>query len=255
MSFSPYFPFLSFCIGLFVGSFLNVILFRLRSGKGGILFGRSQCPDCETRLRPKDLVPVFSWVFLRGKCRYCLKAISFQYPIIELCTGVLWFLVAMFIPNIWHALFLFFLFSALFALSVYDIRYFELPDEISLPVIFCCILVLPFAWSPTWQDALLGAAIPLLFFGGQIFISQGKWMGGGDLRLGAIMGLVLGYKITIVALFISYLSGSIFGILSLIFQKKTRRSMIPFGPFLSFGILVSVLKGEQILSWYSQLIF
>lgn len=244
-------PVLLGLFGIFVGSFLNVVILRLRSGEGGIFTGRSHCVSCNHPLSSFDLVPLFSWLFLRGKCRYCGKPVSIQYPIVELGNGLLWLLAAVlgkgdFVQTGFFAL----LFSFLWTLTVYDARWYELPDELSLPAIFICLIALLFPWAPTWQDALIGAAIPLSFFGLQIAVSRGAWMGGGDLRLGVIMGLLLGWQATLVALFFSYVTGSIIGVLLIALQKKSGKSMLPFGPFLVLGTMIALLWGKEILAWY-----
>lgn len=226
-----------------------------------MLSGRSHCPQCKTTLGFWDLIPVFSWLFLQGKCRYCQKKISVQYPLVELAMGCTWLLVGLLRPvNLYSNatewlsfLFLLILFSGLLIITVYDLKYLEIPDEISVPLIVILLLALPFEFTPTWSDALIGAAIPLVFFWLQIAVSNGRWIGGGDLRLGAIMGLTLGWQKTLVALFISYLTGATIGLLMIAFGKKEMGSQIPFGPFLVFGTVISFIWGQEILNWYLRL--
>src|SRR6185295_11264035 len=175
---------LSFLFGLIFGSFANVVILRLKSKKKGILLGHSECPKCKTRLRWWELVPVISWLFLRGKCAHCQKSISLQYPLVEIALGILWGLAAIYFPvdlsSTWQDwLRLSLVFTSLFSLlvlTVYDLKYLEIPDQVSLPTIILLVLFLPLNLFASWQSALLGAAIPLLFFGGQIVLSQGRFM-------------------------------------------------------------------------------
>ncbi len=259
----PFFPLLLFLLGLFIGSFANVVILRLHSGKKGILGGRSECPKCHHTLGAADLFPVFSWLFLRGKCRYCKKPISAQYPIVEFLMGLAWagtYFIAPYDPasscvEYWLGLGFFELVvTGLLIITVYDLKYFEIPDEVSIPLIILILLALPFPFTPNFIDALIGAAIPLAFFSLQILVSKGKWMGGGDLRLGAIMGLLLGWKATLVALFFSYFIGAIIGLFLMSIGKKEKSSMIPFGPFLVVGTVLGLLYGHTVAVWYLGLI-
>ncbi len=253
-----YFPFLASICGLFVGSFANVVILRLWSGQKGICTGRSECPKCKHVLGVSDLVPVFSWLFLRGKCRYCHKKISIQYPLVELSMGVLWgFLtwiqsVSFPSPSAEWMQFFFSLivFSTLLIVTVYDLKYMEIPDEISLPLLIFLIFSLPLSFTPSWQSAVWGAMIPVGFFGLLFLISKGAWIGLGDLRLGAIMGFLLGWQNTLVALFLAYFLGAAVGIILIVLQRKKGKSMIPFGPFLVLGTFVAYFWGEGIWRWY-----
>jgi prepilin signal peptidase PulO-like enzyme (type II secretory pathway) len=239
-----------FSLGLFCGSFANVIIDRLAKKKGGIFFGRSVCPHCQHTLNPLDLIPLLSFIFLKGKCRYCQKKISLQYPIVELLMGII-FLLPVLLPTTYQPTTYLLLF-ALTTISIYDILYLEIPDQISLPTIGLILLasVLQLPLAPTITDALIGAAIPLAFFSLQILISRGRWIGGGDLRLGAIMGLALGWEKTLVALLVAYVSGAIFGLTGLLLKKLSRQSAVPFGPFLAWGTVVALFYGENIIQWY-----
>lgn len=166
--------------------------------------------------------------------------------------GILWGFVAYMIPlEMWGQLiFSLIIITSLFIITVYDLKYMEIPDEVSLPTIIFLLFTLPFSWTISWDNALIGAVIPLGFFGFQILISRGKWMGMGDLRLGAIMGLTLGWEKTIFALFIAYFLGALTGIFLIIIREKRLSSHIPFGPFLAIGMVVGMFAGdEMILFW------
>jgi len=253
--FSPLSLFFYFSLGLFFGSFGNVVIMRLHSEEKGILKGRSHCAKCNHPLSAWDLIPLFSWIFLRGKCRYCRKPISFQYPLVELIMGAM-FLAAysasvnLGFQNPFYLTWLLIIFFAFTLLFIYDLLYMELPDEISLPAMVILFGFNFFVFTPTWQDALIGAAIPVGFFGIQYLISKGKWIGEGDFRLGILMGLILGWKLTIVALFLGYILGAIVGIYVLVSKSKKMSSQLPFGPFLILGTMITLFLGNNIWSWY-----
>lgn len=244
-----------FLLGIAFGSFANVIIMRLRTGEKGIMTGRSHCPKCQHLLHFFDLIPLFSWLFLKGKCRYCSQPIAKQYPLIELILGLIFAFVYLGfvfsgIQNWFYLIWLLFIFFTLFLIFVYDFLYMEIPDEISLPTILILFGFTFFPFTPTWQAAFAGASIPLLFFGVQFVVSKGKWIGEGDFRLGIIMGLILGWKLTIVALCFAYILGSIIGVFVLSLKIKKLSSQLPFGPFLILGTILSLIWGTQALNWY-----
>lgn len=231
------------------------MIMRLRSEEGGILKGRSHCVKCQHPLSKWDLIPLFSWLFLRGQCRYCRKPISFQYPLVEFIMGAMF--VSAYVASVlvgeeslfylFWLLLIFFSFTILF---IYDLLYMELPDEVSLPAIVVLFGFTFLEFTPSWQDALIGAAIPLGFFGIQYLISRGMWIGEGDFRLGILMGLILGWKLTIVALFVGYILGASVGVYVLANKSKNMSSQLPFGPFLILGTVIGLFVGEGILEWY-----
>lgn len=260
-----------FIFGTAVGSFLSVVIHRVRHKQKGIMLSHSVCPSCKKKLKWRHLIPVFSWLFLRGKCAYCGKKISTHYFSLEITTGLLFlitFLVWNFVNGIpstvdptflnytinWHTfeIFIFYiiLFTFLIAIFFYDLLYQEIPDRFSLPAIAVTIVgVLILGLTPPLSMLIGGAGI-FLFFLAQLVLSKGKWIGGGDLRLGALMGLLLGWKLGLIALVLSYLLGSIVSVVLLIQKKANRKSAIPFGPFLVTGTVIAIFYGNQILSWY-----
>lgn len=264
--------FILFVIGILFGSFANVIVYRIRNQEKGIFFGRSRCPFCKHQLQTIDLIPLISFIFLKGKCRYCKKSISFRYFSGELVMGFLFALVGFYHPislesNIVSQLPLILTFLLiLFVLTIvmyYDFLYMEIPDSVMIPAILFALIIsfsdptlllrsgsLVFGIESLPLYALIGGLIPFLFFAFQIIISQGAWMGGGDLRIGAFMGIVLGIKLVLVALLISYIIGALFGIFAIIFTKKGMKSQIPFAPFLTIGTIVALFWGEFLVSWY-----
>lgn len=246
---------LIFVLGASIGSFVNVLVYRLHNGESGILTGRSHCPHCKHSLNALDLIPLLSFLFLRRRCRYCRRKISWQYPSVELSGGLLFLIIAWQKPLDLQSTYFIFLFTAiLLAISVYDLLYGEIPDEISFPAILLALLITIFPFNLSLSAALLGALIPLSFFALQFFISNGRFIGGGDLRLGALMGAILGVKLSIVALALSYFIGAFVSLPILLLQRKPGGTAIPFAPLLSLGTFLSMLWGQQILNWYLSLI-
>lgn len=261
-----YLTILVFILGLVIGSFLNVLIFRLHSGESAAR-GRSKCPHCGHVLAWTDLFPVLSFICLRRQCRYCQGKISWQYPLVELATGLLFALdFAMVASGIGNFPSLDFQLSlsyqsfallirdwiviaALIVIFVYDLRWLIIPDQVVLPVLAIVVILNLIAGVPLAGMAI-GFAVGLGFFGLQYAVSQGRWIGGGDLRLGALLGALLGWPIVAVALFIAYLAGAAVS-LALIAQKKaTAKSQVPLGVFLAPAAIVALFWGEKILTWY-----
>lgn len=262
---------LSFVFGTIIGSFLSVVIHRVRHNKKGIIFSRSICPSCKKPIKARHLIPVFSWLYLRGKCAYCGTKISSHYIALELLTGLL-FLAAFFqwnfietIPSVvnpeflsytvnWEifSIFIFYLieFSLLMAIFFYDLMYKEIPDQFSLTAIVVAIAGGLIFGTPIWTSMLIGGAVVLGFFLIQFILSRGTWIGGGDLRLGLFMGVLLGTQKGVLALILSYLFGAVISLILLSQKKVHRKSAIPFGPFLIAGTLVSIFFGQEILDWY-----
>jgi len=257
-----------FVFGLAIGSFLNSIIWRLYKNES-FLLGRSSCPKCRHALGIRDLIPLLSFLIQRGKCRYCGKNISWQYPLVELITGILFVLVFLkyFSPNLiiqnknWNLEIVYFfrdLFfvSILIIIFIYDLKYYLIPDKIIIPtlifiLLFNLILIL-FGGEATksFLNLFLAGLIGSGFFLIQFLISKGRWIGGGDIRLGLMIGLMLGWPSIITTLVIAYILGAIIGIILIILGLKKMKSMVPFGPFLSLATLITLLYGEKILEWY-----
>lgn len=246
-------------IGLIVGSFLNVVILRLHEGKQ-FTKGRSACPHCKHQLGVLELIPVVSWIVLRGKCKNCGKPISIQYPLVELATAALF--VALYlshIPATYGNLIVLLLWAyitaSLIVLAVYDLRWYLLPDKVMLPIIIpaAAILVSQFALTGHYKTALypLGAA---LIFGGGFYalaaVSKGRWMGGGDIKLAFVMGLLLGLQKTALAMLIAFWGAALIGILLIVAGRRKRSDHIPFGPFLIAGTLAAYFYGANIIHWY-----
>lgn len=235
-------------LGLTLGSFLSVLIPRLHEQKPGILGGRSECPYCHHKLSPGELIPVVSYFLSWGRCRSCKERIGWFYPALEVTTAILFIAVALSgltpLP-----LFLFYTVIIVF-IFFYDLLYMEIADEILLPSLVIAFLgSLHPATLSSWE-ALWGAGMIVAFFLLQIVVSRGQWLGGGDLRIGAFMGLILGWKLGLIALFFSYLAGSVITITLLLAGKLTRKSQVPFGPFLMIGTLIALFFGNQLIELY-----
>lgn len=259
----------SFILGAVVGSFLNVVINRLKT-KESILTKRSHCPFCKKELEWYELVPLISFIIQRGKCKKCNKKISWQYPLIELATGLIFVLILNFQFSIFNEFFNFqFFISAVFwlviscfliILFVYDLKHYLIPDVIIYPAI-----VLTFGFRildlfrasdfefRIWLNYVLAAVIGGAFFLVIVLISRGKWMGMGDVKIGFLMGLILGTSNLLAALFLAFLSGAVISIILLIIKKKTLKSEIPFGPFLVGATFIAIFWGDVLINWYFNL--
>ncbi len=243
-----------FCalFGIAVGSFLNVCIFRIPK-KESIVVVPSHCMSCGKKLKWWELVPVFSYVFLRGKCSGCKAKISPQYCIVELATGLIWVLV-LFVEGLSVDTILFqALFSALLVIAVIDARTKEIPFPI---VIFIAVLgairiALHYkTFTQNWLDIVLGPVVMAVLFLAIIFFSNGRAMGGGDYKLCTAMGLFLGLKLSLLGLVFGCIIGSVIHV-SLMIIKKVGRELA-FGPYLAAGFAVSALWGTDFIAWYTQ---
>lgn len=241
------------------GSFANAIIWRLHSGDS-ITKGRSKCPDCGHVLGVLDLVPVLSWLGLGGRCRYCHKPISIQYPIVELVTAVLFMAAVLVVhpvtPADWIQLvYWLYLIVALVILTVYDLRWMLLPDAVMLPAIGLSVAYLAYvgisgAPAAAYLHPLLAAGLASGFFYALAAVSGGRWMGGGDIKLVFLMGLALGLERTLLALFVAFNAAALVSLVLLGFHLRKRSDQIPFGPFLAAATIVALLWGSSIIHWY-----
>jgi leader peptidase (prepilin peptidase)/N-methyltransferase len=261
--------FFIFIFGLVLGSFLNVIIFRLE--KEQFILGRSKCPNCKKNLRFLDLIPVLSFLLLRGKCHYCHEKISWQYPLIELTAGFA--IVAIFLrvsgvdltdlnkPLIFGLNqfldFIFYLFcmSALIIIFAYDLKHLIIPNK----VIYFAVAISLFYWllrlvlngpsfdfKPTFFSILFSFA----FFAGLFFLSKGKWIGAGDVKFSIFIAFIIPWPHILITLFMSFVLGAILGLILVLLKKKKMTSKIPFGPFLAFSTFLTIFFGDAILNWY-----
>jgi leader peptidase (prepilin peptidase) / N-methyltransferase len=239
--------------GLAIGSFLNVVIYRLPLGQS-LLTPPSTCPSCGKRLRAIDNVPVLSWVMLGGKCHHCRAPISPQYPLVELITGVLFLLIAWLTPVgplLAARLLLVVILIVLFGI---DLHHQILPNVITLPGIVIGF-VFSFFTPPGWIASLVGIAlgagilygIAALYFA----VRHEEGLGMGDVKMLAMIGAFLGWKAVLVTLILSSFSGAIVGIGLMAFSRGSMKLALPFGTFLSLGALAAMLVGEPLVAWYS----
>lgn len=260
-----------FLLGLVVGSFLNVCIFRLPRGESLVRPG-SHCPSCGKPIRPSDNVPLLSYLFLRGRCRSCGTPISIRYPLVEGMTGLGFVLLVARFGLTLSGLFCLLFFCALMVLSFIDLEHQILPDMITLPGIPLGVMgaVLPifasFLWGadpgPLWallRPRLLSSLLGLFLGGGLFFliaflgeaVLKREAMGGGDIKLAAMIGAFLGWRLLLVTIFLAALSGSLVGIFLLGLRLRRREEPLPFGPFLSLGAFLSLLGGDRVVEWYA----
>ncbi|MGX1899976.1 prepilin peptidase [Thermolongibacillus altinsuensis] len=243
-----------FIFSLLFGSFFNVVGLRVPKGES-IVRPRSHCPSCERTLTAWELIPVVSYVVQKGKCRGCGVRISPLYPFVELSTAILFTISPLLVGWSKELVVSWTLISLLMIIFVSDVRYMLIPDKILL--FFAPLFLLERLWlSPLapWWDAFLGALVGFGVLFLIALISKGG-MGGGDIKLFALVGLVLGIKMTLLAFFLSTLYGTIFGLIGMAIGKVKRGQPMPFGPAIVVGTLTAYFFGQSILKLYMQFIF
>jgi leader peptidase (prepilin peptidase) / N-methyltransferase len=247
----------AFVFGLTIGSFLNVCIYRLPLKKS-IVTPPSGCPSCGNRIKFYDNIPVLSYLILRGRCRNCGTSISLKYPVVELITGLI--SMALLVKyNILNANFsLFFIYlifiSSLICIGFIDLEHQIIPDVISIPGIIIGFAYSLFLNHIPWVDSLIGilAGGGILYLVAVLFelIMKKEGMGGGDIKLLAMIGAFLGWKALPFVILSSSLAGSIIGGAALMINRKGIRTKIPFGPFLALGAILYVFFGKEIINWY-----
>ncbi|SDI41431.1 type 4 prepilin peptidase 1 Aspartic peptidase. MEROPS family A24A [Planococcus glaciei] len=234
--------------GLVFGSFYNVVGLRVPKNES-IAFPPSHCTKCDRQLTPLDLVPVFSYLFLRGRCRSCGEKIHWVYPLMEAITAALFaisFWQLGFQPELIVALIFV---SLLVIITVSDIAYMLIPDKVLMPVGIVLLALRLFIPLDPWWDALLGAAVGFGILLLIAIVSKGG-MGGGDIKLFFVIGLVLGTNGTLLTLFFASLIGAIAGIVQLRVLNKDRKTPVPFGPSIALGAVITYFWGDALLNWY-----
>lgn len=233
---------LIFILGLSVGSFLNVLIDRLPKGQS--IFGRSKCDHCNRKLVWRDLVPVFSFLWQKGRCRYCGRKISLYYPVVEIITGLMFVLIGDW-QNILVTCYMLYVICTLIVIFFSDLKYFIIPDKIIYPAIGLALIFNGF--NENFLNGLLGALIGGGFFLFLVLITRGKGMGWGDVKLSIFMGLLLGWPKIILALLLAFFSGALVGLGLVLSGRKTLKSEIPFATFLSIATLIVLFLGDGIL--------
>jgi len=242
-----------FLFGMAVGSFLNVCIYRLPRSLS-LIHPRSICPSCQSKIAFYDNVPVVSYLWLRGRCRHCGTAIPLRYLLVELVSGLFALSVFAHYGLSWEGLFLYGLVSALIVITFIDLDHQIIPDVITYPGIAIGFLASFVLKHITYKESLigmiLGGGILLLIAWGYYLLTKKEGMGGGDIKLLAMIGAFLGWKAVIFTIFVGSAIGTVAGIVLAIRTNGGRRLAIPFGPFLGIGALLFLFFGPQILGWY-----
>jgi Type II secretory pathway, prepilin signal peptidase PulO and related peptidases len=235
-----------FLYGIVIGSFLNVCILRIPAGES-IVTGRSHCDNCKTKIKWYDLIPVLSYFLLRGKCRNCKAKISIQYPMIEALNGILYVLVfyckGVCILSAVYCLAI----SALLVLSMIDLRTHTIPFGINLFIFFLGVIRLLLDYQH-FSVYLIGFFAVSGFLYLIYLVTRGKGMGGGDIKLMAAVGLLLGWKLIMLAFFLGCILASIIHPIRM--KVKKQGKVLAFGPYLSAGIIIAVLYGDKLIEWY-----
>jgi leader peptidase (prepilin peptidase) / N-methyltransferase len=264
-----------FIIGMVIGSFMNCVIWRSYCGESAAR-GRSYCPKCRHKLCWLDLVPVASFLMLGGKCRYCGKPISGQYPAVELAVGLIfWATAAVFTPQIFLGQFslllltkllaYWVLFSSLAVIFVADLRWYFIPDGALLSGILgaAAYNFINAGGGYPWRffdagmvwESFLSAVFAALIFLAIYLLSRGKWIGFGDVKFAFLMGLAAGFPGILVGMFFANFFGAILGLALVARGKKKMSSQVPFGPFLVAGTVIAVFFSDEIFNWYLSITF
>ncbi len=235
-----------FLYGIVIGSFLNVCIYRIPKQEN-IVKIRSHCMNCGYQLKWYDLVPLFSYLCLRGRCRCCKQKISVQYPLIELLNGALYCIVFAVYGISVEALLYALLASALNTLSVIDFRTYEIPVGINIFILALGLIRIATDFTH-WSDYAVGFLLVSGFLYLVHLVTRGRGIGGGDIKLMAVSGLLLGWKQILLAFVMGCIIGSVIHIARM--KISGQGHMLAFGPYLSIGILISALAGDQMIAWY-----
>jgi leader peptidase (prepilin peptidase)/N-methyltransferase len=244
-------------LGLAIGSFLNVVIWRVPR-KESVVRPASHCPQCETPISPRDNIPVLSWLFLSGKCRHCKNPIPVRYPLVEAGCGVLFVAVAARFGASWELPAYLVLTAALLAISIIDLEHFIVPDRITAPLTVSALGLLGLAAVAEgngWRfgRTLLGGVAYFAFLL-LLNILYPKGMGMGDVKLAFSLGLYLGWLgwgQVFLGGFLAFLLGAVVGVTLIATKIKSRKDVVPFGPFLALGAMLTILWGDPILRWYT----
>jgi len=240
-----------FLIGIAIGSFLNVVIYRIPRDES-IAFPASHCPSCKQEIPWYDNLPVIGYLLLKGRCRSCHGTISLRYPLVELLNGMGYLYLLRPFGLTWEWAAYCVLFSSLIAVTFIDLSHQIVPDLITLPGMAIGVIVSSTILPTGFLNSITG-----LFLGGILFylialLSRGG-MGGGDIKLIAMIGAFTGWKAVLLTIFVSALAGSVLGLFLMLYRGKSRKYPVPFGPFLAAGAMISILWGNPIIFWYTHL--
>lgn len=238
-------------LGLCLGSFLNALAYRLGTNQS-IARGRSKCPQCQAAIAWYDLIPVISFLLVRAQCRQCHHPISWQYPLVELGTAIA--LLALYARFSLNPEFFVATITTLFLIPIFltDWRYYLIPDSLSLTGL-AVVAGLQLWFGVSLKSLMLGVLVGAGFFAWQYILSRGRWIGAGDIRLGALMGAALGVSRTLIALFLAYIGGAVIALVLIARGQKQAGSRLPFGTFLTVATFVALLFGTEMAAAYRHL--
>ena len=241
---------LSLILGLVIGSFLNVCIYRIPREES-IVFPPSHCTKCDHNIKVYDLIPVFSYLLLKGKCRYCEEKISLEYPVVELLTGIIFLLIYIKFGLSFELLKFFLLSCWVIVIGIIDLETTDIYSRTTLSGVILGVLFiidgyfLGYGILDYILGGMLGAGVIALI----VLLTNG--MGWGDVEVFLLCGLYIGLKLTILTLFLSFILGGLIGVLLIILKIKTRKDYIPFAPFISLAIIITLLVGDYILKFYN----
>jgi len=244
---------LIFVLGLIVGSFSNVCIYRIPRNES-IIYPGSHCPKCRKTIKPIDNIPLLSFILLKGRCRNCKSKISIQYPLVEFLTGLIYLIIYLIYGLSIQTLIYIILSSALIIIAFVDLNQQIIPDVISLPGIVIGFILSFFVPYISFVNSVLGVVVGggiilVIGLGGSVIYKK-EAMGGGDVKLAAMIGAFLGWRYIIISLFLGFFLGALIGIILIVTKIKKREDVIPFGPFIILGSFITLLWGKQIISWY-----
>lgn len=236
--------------GLCIGSFLNVCIYRIPRDES-IIFSSSHCTNCNYKLQVIDLIPVLSYIFLKGRCRKCNEKISMEYPAVEILNGALYLIIYLRYGFSIYTIKYFLLCSLLIVIASIDLKTHYVYRNTILFGLFSVVIIYIADYfllaNLPWSE-LIGGAIATLIIGTIVFLTGG--MGEGDIEISLIIGLFLGYKKSILSIFIAFILGGIVATMLLFLRSKGRKSEIAFGPYLAMAAIISILFGNEIINWY-----
>ncbi len=248
---------LSLVFGSVIGSFLNVCIYRIPQNIA-IARPRSYCPKCSKPIRALDNIPIISFIILKGRCRNCDKKIRLQYPAVELLTALLTIAVVWKFDFTILTIFYLSLVYILITISFIDLEHMIIPDGLVLAAAMLGLMasifnILPIGWPESAYGALLyGGGLALAGYAGKLIYKM-ETMGWGDVKLALVMGLCLGWKMSMISLLLAFLVAALFVVVGLAVGRLSRKQLIPFGPFLALGAIMTLFWGEQLYNWYLHL--
>lgn len=241
-----------FCIvfvyGLCIGSFINVVIYRVPKGIP-IAKGRSYCPKCNKKIKNYDLIPILSYILLKGKCRNCKETISMRYPLIELFTGIIAIITFIIKGFSLEAVIIFIVAAILIAIAIIDFDTMTIPDELIITIIPLALLIVYLQNGISINSRIIAffeISIPMLML--NYFVQDS--FGGGDIKLISVCGIILGWENTLLAMFIAILIGGFYAIYLLVSRKSKKGSYIAFGPYICIGVYIAMIYGNEIINIY-----